>query len=271
MRYSHRRILNGWTLLSAFLLLCGCGSGPAMVDRNGVTLNLVLPANFDPSRTYPWVIFNHGAGQLGSAIATGDPNTQGLAAALSAAGYVVVSSNYRTQNCWGNQACVEDIRNLYDAFTQKLHLEARPFVIGTSMGGIVSWNAIIHGDFVPQAVVGIFPACNLPDMYNNPSFARDIQKDYGFTNRSNFAIATKGFDPVGSENLEPLTKFPILMWSSYGDQAVKKTANADLLASKVNALGGSASVITTTGDHGDISNFQPDALVNFFNAAHHAD
>jgi pimeloyl-ACP methyl ester carboxylesterase len=162
---------------------------------------------------------------------------------------------------------VEDISALYDAFTENLNLDPRPFVIGISMGGIVSWNAVLHGDFVPRAVAGLYPACNLADMYNTGFFTQAIDDDYGFTNPSQFSIATNGYDPTRSENLVPLTKFPIIMWASYGDTTVKKTVNADLLASSVNALGGSVTVITTTGNHGDISNYQPDVLVGFFNSA----
>jgi hypothetical protein len=68
------------------LLLAGCGSKSIsttkplkksgivpIADRNGVPLNSVLPANFDPSKTYPWVIFDHGSDQLGAAILQGRP------------------------------------------------------------------------------------------------------------------------------------------------------------------------------------------------------
>jgi acetyl esterase/lipase len=267
---------NKWVLCIP-LFLFGCGSNVISlieppnnsgVDRNGVPLNSVLPTNFDPSKTYPWVIFDHGSDQFGASIVEGDPKIQSLATALSAAGYVVASSEYRVEDCWGNQSCVEDISALYDAFMEKMNLDPRPFVIGVSMGGIVTWNAVLHGDFVPRAVAGISPACNLANMYKTGLFTKTIDNDYGFTNPSKFSIATAGYDPIGSENLVPLTKFPIMMWASYGDTTVNRTMNADLLASSVNALGGSVTVITTTGNHGDSSNFpQPDAVVSFFNSA----
>lgn len=269
-----------WLAASALLMGCGSGINPAAVravtngktgvppvaDRNGVPLHTVLPSHFDPTRAYRWVIYDHAYEQAGSAILRGDPLTQSLADALGKAGYLVASSDYRMEDCWGNAGCVEDIRNLYDAYRSNLNLEEQPFFLGASMGGVVTLNTILHGAVTPKAMVGIYPVCNLQAMYAEDHFVPSIQAAYGFSGAGNLSAATISFDPVHSESLMPLTAFPILIWASYGDTVVDRSQNTDVLTQLVNALGGNVTVRSTTGDHGDPSNFQPDAVVSFFNS-----
>lgn len=278
------RIFAVLLVLPAFIL-SGCGVTPAktvtappstvpskiapatpqfsLVDANGTAVHGWLPAKFDITKTYQWVIFDHGHGQLGSAIFN-DPQVLLLTTALTNAGYVIASSEYATPNCWGDASCVEDSKALYDVFTNTLNLDPKPFVIGQSMGGMVMWNAILHASFTPKAVAGIYPACNLLNMYQSASFSAEIQADYSFTSSSTFATATKGYDPVNSELLTPLVAVPALIWSSYGDTVVSRADNEDLLAKAVSAAGGSMTIITTVGDHGDNSNFDAPTLVAFF-------
>lgn len=59
----------------------------------------------------------------------------------------------------------------------------------------------------------------------------------------------------------------MLAWASPMDTLVAKSENADLLRSRVDQAGGSVTVISTVGDHGDSSNFQADRLLAFFDGA----
>jgi acetyl esterase/lipase len=236
-------------------------------DAHSVPTWAIIPPTYRVGVQSPWVIFDHGAGQSGLAIST-DAHDNLLINALVQAGYVVVSSSYTTQNCWGNPQCVTDIAAVQTQWKSYLNLAPQPYVVAESMGGMVTWNAITHGALAPRAVVGIYPACNLSAMYGAGFglFVSDIQTDYGFSIPSGYAAATAGYDPM----LAPVSKFtgiPILMWASYADTTILRSQNEDPFAAAINAAGGNVVVNTSTGNHGDVSNFNPQAVVDFF-AAH---
>jgi hypothetical protein len=161
--------------------------------------------------------------------------------------------------------CAEDVANLQTLWRSKLNLSPAPFVIGESMGGIVTWNAISHGTLEPLAVVGIYPVCNLADMYLNDGFVPTIQSAYGFTSPSGYVAATHGFDPM----LDPPSIFagiPIQIWASRSDHLVVRSRNADPFAKAINAAGGSVTIHTTRGDHGDPSNLDAAGVISFFSS-----
>ena len=231
-------------------------------DVNGVLTWAVLPASYKSQNPTPWIIYNHGWGQTISSILADDPQG-GFVRSLAAAGFVVIASEYRNQSCWGDQECAEDIANLQTVWRSQLNLLPQPFVIGESMGGIVTWNAISHGSLKPLAVVGIYPACSLAAMFATPAFAPTVETAYDFTSPAGYATATRGFDPM----LAPSTIFldiPIQIWASYSDQSVLRSQNEDPFADAINAVGGSVTIHTSHGNHGDPTNFQARAVISFF-------
>ena len=179
------------------------------------------------------------------------------------AGYIVVASNYRNTNCWGNADCGVDIANLQNVWRANLNLAPKPYVIGESMGGIVTWNAISHGDLHPRAVVAIFPACSLAAMLPIIGLGSSIEAAYNFSSPNQLATAAAGFDPL----LEPasdFTSFPIVMWASYSDTVVIRSQNEDPFATAIKAAGGNIVIHTSSGDHGDNSNYDSSAVIAFF-------
>ena len=213
-----------------------------------------------------WVLYNHGFGQSGRNIST-NPHDRCFVNALVEGGYVVIASDYKVQNCWGNSQCVTDIAAVQERWKAYLNLRRAPYVISESMGGIVTWNAIAHGTLSALAVVGVYPVCNLSNMYAGGTgpFYLSIQSAYDFLSPSGYAAATAGSDPM----LDPasqFTAFPILMWASYSDNTVVRSYNEDPFAAQVNAVGGNAIINTSTGNHGDASNFDPQAVLEFFEA-----
>ena len=56
----------------------------------------------------------------------------------------------------------------------------------------------------------------------------------------------------------------MLLWASYSDTTVLRTQNEDPFAAAINAAGGSVIIETSTGNHGDASNFNPQMVVDFF-------
>lgn len=240
------------------------GSILRQTDINGVLTWAVVPASYRSQNPTPWIIYNHGLGQTISSILADDPQG-GFVRSLAAAGFVVIASDYRNLSCWGDQQCAEDIANLQTLWRSQLNLLPQPFVIGESMGGIVTWNAISHGSLKPLAVVGIYPACSLAAMFATPAFASTVETAYGFTSPAGYATATMGFDPM----LAPSTIFldiPIQIWASDSDQSVLRSQNEDPFADGINAIGGSVTIHTSHGNHGDSTNFQAGAVISFFSS-----
>ena len=235
-------------------------------DLNGVSTWAIVPDSYsyDKSKAYPWIIYDHGFGQTINSI-TANPPQSSFVQSLVTAGYVVIASEYRNLACWGDMQCAEDIANLQALWRSHLNLTPQPYVIGESMGGIVTWNAISHGTVKPLAVVGIYPVCSLANMYTKAEFVPTIQSAYGFDSPEGYSTATAGFDPL----LTPprtFTGFPILIWASYSDHTVSRSKNEDPFAAAINAAGGNVTLRTSHGGHGDPSNFDAPAVISFFSS-----
>jgi pimeloyl-ACP methyl ester carboxylesterase len=231
-------------------------------DANGVFTWAILPSSYSANVASPWIIYDHGFGQTIESILQDNPQSA-FVKALASAGFVVVASEYRDLACWGNGNCAEDIANLQTLWRTQLNLSPKPFVIGESMGGIVTWNAISHGSLKPAAVVGIYPVCNLAAMDQNSVFIPTIQSAFGFTSQAGYFSATEGYDPM----LTPpaaFTGFPIIIWSSYADHVVVRSLNEDPFARAIRAAGGDISIHASHGEHGDPSNFDAAAVTSFF-------
>jgi acetyl esterase/lipase len=265
-------------LVSLAFLLVGCGDVHRAIpssggtayqvlqknDVNSVFTWAVLPSSYSAQHANRWIIYDHGFGQTVESILQNNPQSA-FVNALVSAGFVVVASEYRDLGCWGNQACAEDVENLQTLWHSQLNLSPKPFVIGESMGGIVTWNAISHGTLTPAAVVGIYPVCDLAAMYENTVFVPTIQSAFGFTSSSGYAAATEGYDPMLTP-ASTFTAFPIVIWASYSDHVVVRSLNEDPFASAIRAAGGSVTIHTSSGEHGDASNFNAPAVISFFSA-----
>ena len=127
----------------------------------------------------------------------------------------------------------------------------------------MTWNAISLGALTPLAVVGIYPVCNLAAMDENPGFVSTIQSAFGFDSQAGYAAATQGFDPMLTPASE-FSSFPIVLWASYSDHVVVRSLNEDPFARAIVAVGGAVTIHTSTGEHGDPSNFDASSVVSFF-------
>jgi len=125
-------------------------------DANGVATYGIVPSAYTRDVQSRWVLSNHGSGQSGLAIST-NPHDSCLVDTLVQAGYVVIASDYKIDNCWGNSQCVTDIAAAQERWKAYLNLRPFPYVISESMGGIVTWNAIAHGTLSPLVGGGNLP------------------------------------------------------------------------------------------------------------------
>lgn len=233
---------------------------------------IVVPPNYRPSGQYPWVIYVTGHGQPGCSIlgcASGGTwtNQGALVSALAYAGYVVVAMDYTSLTNWGNADSNLDTAALAAQWPQWFNLSSRPYVIMESMGGIVTLNSIFNGKLNPRAIVGLYPVYSLSSMYaaGSGTFASEIQTAYSFGSPSGYAAATAGYDPA----LDPAASFagiPVDIWCSAGDTIVNCSTNGQSLVTAINAAGGFGTFNASSGNHGDVSNFNASAVINFFNS-----
>jgi hypothetical protein len=254
-------------LLPPFILNTNNFHTPLELNLQGVSVIINFPANYNPYIKNKCVVWFHGSGGVAKGLWLPENAENVLIKPLLDAGYVVIGSDYTNANCWGNAQSVADIDALLKYWQNYSNIQNDYYILAGSMGGIVSLNAISHNVIKPKAYAGIFPVSNLYWEYKNapwgiPDF---IKTAYGITSDSDFESKTSSYDPVNDTDPKVFKDFPFLIWSSYGDTVVDRANNADKFSTQVNGVGGNVSIITTTGDHGDASNYSPTDIVNFFN------
>lgn len=233
-------------------------------DSTSIGTAAHIPASYNPNIKNKCVIFFHGLG--GHAKDMWNSLESPLFKGFLDAGYVIIASDYTNPSCWGNAQSSIDIDNLISLYQKYLNIQNEYYLVIESMGGITGLNAIAHSQTCKaKAVIGIYPTANLTSLYDNGngSMAGSIAAAYGITDPSQFATKANGYDPMLRDG-NIYKNIPMLFWSSYSDTTVPRATNADAFASKINELGGNVTINTSTGNHGDPSNFVPQDAVNFF-------
>jgi pimeloyl-ACP methyl ester carboxylesterase len=222
---------------------------PVVNGQQAVLLNAQTP-------TDRVVLYVHGAAESGGSV-VGDIAKRPSIAALRAAGFAVASSDARGDN-WGSAASVEDYVALVDWLAARGL--TRVVVLAQSMGGLDGLQLIDVRR--PLAWAGIFPVCDLRAVYDaKPGYRESIRRAY--------AAATSGWAPTGLSPVSPddVAGLPMIFWASPQDTQVEKATNTDVCAAEAETKGAQVTVVPTTGDHGDVSNFDPERLIAFFEAA----
>jgi acetyl esterase/lipase len=231
---------------------------PSAADQ---TVRVALPAGYDSRIPAPVVLYAHGSGQTATA-----PTTDGGGvnyASLAANGFIVASSDQHGIN-WGSQAGADDLVALY-RYVIARHAIGPVLLYGQSMGGLSSLQTLA-GRRIPGIAgwLGIYPATNLRAMFDGGTYTQQIKNAHGIAqDGSDYATKTAGRDPQLMD-AGAFRGVPMRFYASPGDTQVPKASNTDLFAAKVAPLAPEATVVTTTGDHGDASNFQPADMLAFF-------
>jgi hypothetical protein len=111
-----------------------------------------------------------------------------------------------------------------------------------------------------KAWAGIVPACNLRSIYDLGRFAPSIRAAYG----PKLAGALRAGSPV---HIDYRRGLPMRFWASPADTVVPKALNTDVCAREARERGANVTVTTTGGDHGDPSDYDPDAVLRLFESA----
>lgn len=222
----------------------GTGAGPAdtsMSSSSGDRRIVEYPSR--PNGDV--VVYFHGAGQDAGALVY-DPEVKSVVDALLTAGYVVASSDGGLDS-WGDEAGVTEYLDLV-ADLRGADEASRVFLMAESMGALSAAQVAARTDVTAWALM--YPVCDVSTI-SEPTLVASLRAAY----------------PDGvPARLSPVAwpgDVPVKVWASPDDTLVEKAANADRCAASVGAR-----VVPTTGQHGDPSNFDGQALVDFFRAGH---
>ena len=250
------------------LLLAGAGCGgddpPVATQRaegeierltvRGQAAVLIRPAE----RTPKVVVYTHGSGEHVENIFR-DPKKEPVFNALLNAGYAIAATDAHGDN-WGSAASERDQLALVAALRERDLRDVH--VLALSMGGFNGLQLL--DDVAVRAWAGIFPACDLRSVYALGLYPDQIRAAYDRTGRRlGDAIARRS--PV---DFDPRDGLPMRFWASPGDRVIPKRENTDRCAALARERGARVEVTTTTGDHGDPSNYDAAGVLRLFESAH---
>jgi hypothetical protein len=248
---------------AAVALVAGCGGQPdgAAQDQRierfevrGQPAVLLTPAR----DTHEVVVYAHGAGErIDNAFR--EPRKDPIFRALLDHGYAIAMTDAHGDN-WGNRAGELDQLALVAALRERGLRDV--YVLALSMGGLNGLQLLDDVDV--KAWAGIFPACDLASVYALGLYRGQIRAAYGRTGRrlGDLVARRSPIDFAGS-----VDGLPMRFWASPGDRVIPKRENTDACAALARRGGARVEVTTTTGDHGDPSNYDAAGVLRLFESA----
>lgn len=235
-------------------------------EINGDQISLMIP-RVPQAQQLKLCIYFHGYGNDFLSHITdisASPSTQTLMGPMIQAllndGYAILGLNGGsiTDN-WGNPQSFEATQSAL-LWANSILSFSKTVLIGQSMGGLMSLRAISQIEGISHWY-GIYPVCDLQAIYDSGLFVSSMNTAYS----GDFSSNKTGCDPL---------LFPIEQYSgkkfrgtgSPGDTLVSTAENLDALVTRITGTALSVSKLTTTGDHGDPSNFIPSDMISFFNS-----
>ncbi|WP_030487263.1 hypothetical protein [Micromonospora chokoriensis] len=228
-------------------------------------LRVALPPAYDARRPSPLALCFHGNGS-DEVHFSDNANGRAVAAALSAAGYIVVSAAYTPgTSTWGSDRGLDAYVQAYRYVRDRYAIGAT-VLYGNSMGGLESLLTLRRRSIPAAAWVGTSPVCSLAAAYANPAFTATIDAAYGISASRPYATATAGHDPAVNAGGWEFRGLPMLFLAAADDVPVPRSQHTDVLV-PVLAEASSVEVISTVGGHSfDVAPYADD-IVAFFDAA----
>jgi predicted esterase len=209
---------------------------------NGTSVVLLRPE----TKTNRLVLYLHGSGDQANVIE--EEQVAPLTEEFLRNGFAVAASTGGSENNYGNPRSVADSVALARRTGYK-HI----YILAQSMGGIGGVELIdkLH----PVAWAGIFPVCNLHNLWAIGNGTAEIEEAWGP------GPPPKRVSPVTAKDVKGL---PVLMFASHEDTSVPIAQNAETCKRWMTKGGAHVKLVETVGEHGDPSNFQPARLTQFF-------
>lgn len=170
-----------------------------------------------------------------------DPELAGVAAALLDAGYTVLAADAGGNN-WGNEAGVSSYMSAVEDAQREYDLDATALMV-ESMGALAGLPAAT--EVGAGAVVAWYPVCDASSVADDEALGESIDES---------GVDVDTVSPVAMPDV------PAMIWASPDDSRVPIAENAEVCFAQ---SAGGAELVRTKGDHGDPSNFDPDAVVTF--------
>lgn len=239
-----------------------------LVTTGGVDVLIMEPANYVASVGAPLIYYHHGVGEDRMGLyndLVGNVYKYQIVALMLSQGYLMAGVTGGASNInWGSQTSLDRYVTAFNYINSNYILKGT-IIFSQSMGGCtggLSFSKKLFTDV--RGWIGIYPVCNLSDIYGLGLFTSDINSAYGITGTppNTYALLTSGHDPL----LEPTTNYNNRMmrfYASPADTIVPGNDNSTLMAAHVAAETIEHTVIPCTGDHGDPSHFQPSDFAAF--------
>lgn len=209
------------------------------------------------ARTQKVVVYTHGSGETVENLFR-DPKKQPIFNALLGAGYAIAATDAHGDN-WGSGASVDDNLALVAELRDRGLKDV--YVLALSMGG---FDGLALLDRVPvKAWAGIFPACDLRSVYDLGLYPGQIRAAYR-RSAKRLADAIAARSPIA---FDPPDGVPMRFWASPADRVIPKRENTDACAALARERGAKVEVTTTTGDHGDPSDYDAAGVLRLFDSA----
>lgn len=235
-----------------------------LTTQSGVDIMILEPASWVPNDPIRFVFYNHGAGEDRNALLT-DSLKSSLVSAILSNGYLLAGISAGEN--WGNQAALDKYITAFNYINSQYTLKGT-VVFSQSMGGLSGLLTIKNKSFINvRGWIGIYPVCNLRNMYDAGSYTSAIKTAYGIaSDGSDYNSKTSGHDPVlesGSLYQAYATRF----YASSGDTVVSKSSNSDIMQADMALYARDNSIVVCSGNHGDPSHFQPSDFISFLTRA----
>lgn len=191
---------------------------------------------------------------------------RGIVEALLADGWIIISSDGGAiTNNYGNPPSNTASINALTWIKSIVNV-TNVVCLGQSGGGLSSLRQAAQYSGISHWY-GIYPLVNLAWSYTGSgnAFQAGLNTAYGSSDQASFTAASVGCDPLQF----PLGQFSgkkFRMTASPSDTLVTKADNSDALATRITGTAASVVVVSTTGNHGDPSNFIPSDVITFFNS-----
>ena len=256
--------------ISGILLGDGEGDKYDRVNTTGLVTGrdvMILVPNANSAKPYnaavptPFLMYHHGSSETYSSLLDDALKTTTVDALLDA-GYICAGISAGATN-WGNQDACDAYEDLYNTVKASYNISHVLF-LSQSMGGMTGLVCLAQQN-VPYVIAwaGIYPACNLTKIYASSPFTGDINTAYSCNSIPSCAIAYAGHDPC-LFTYDAYRSVSMRFYASEGDTSVIKADNTDVFQAIVAGTRPESDIVVCTGNHGDVSHFQPADLVAFY-------
>lgn len=226
------------------------------------------PPNYDVGEDNPVAIHFHQATTGEERSLIGESRSTAMAIALGNAGYVLLAARDLPDR-WGNQTQLDNAEFLVQWANDNLGRLGEVFLIGTSMGGVPSYNTIIKGGELAsrvKAMVGICAVADLQEMYDyTTTFRTALRAAYGAADATEFAANAAPYDPIAAD-LSPVAGVGFKHWvAASADTTVPPASHTTPMVPLLTAAGGIVETTVVSGaGHLPTGCYDASGVVAFF-------